>query len=710
MNNNDILDSVGGSLLNDLLSDLNAAVAASHTQSNCHDRSDDLFALLEQELTSTYANSPRPPPPFVPPSMQQRSPAAFVVNQQANYLSSGTSDDAWSTALSQFGSMSLAADFLAADTAKKLKQEELRNSTPPAMLGDTTLNPFDKLFEDDEDYVLEEEVVFDRQRERTADELNESGSLTLSGALRAKNSHSFESKLPEVALAHQSTEAKKVIRTEMNTVPDGTPPSPPFPRPITTQYRMPVPPPTATGTMRPHPMIFNSTYMPPPQLSVGFPSPHGMVQEHEVAKQLFDTEEFPALGVRTELQEGEKNQEWKECVTAKEESIFSCTTITSDTGPIFNNANPGTAPVDAHHLSAKLMPSKDVCFIVNLMLRPLQSLDIYNDDYYHWSVVNRESPILSRVKGTGPVNNTFVAQPTPVRKGVKVTAKEQEDKFHAAVKARAKNFAQEKKSLGQLVKTNVKRPKALLNTPVLKRATAEENLPDLSQTDTKYESEQQTSRINLWKARVSIDRGYAAFLSLVELRRLIQAHVGAPQLIDELMVDVKTNVDLLHSSLGVTIQLDPKGSKKIEIERWTLASTLSLPKGRVLCARVIEEGILPHLSACNILPAALSCIFSWSYPATEGEDRLLHALTGLILTPQPSIDPLILYRCLDMSILVADNKEDLSSITCSHMRTKLLHAILSTGKDVCASSLMGEAWSQKEKLFLDTLLPLKFNF
>lgn len=691
MNNDDILDSVGGSLLNDLLSDLNAAVAANHTKSGCHDGSDDLFARLEQELTSTYADLPAPPPPAAPLSMQQQTPAAFVVQQQTHYPpppAPDTSDDAWSTALSGFGSMSLAADFLAADSATKQKQEESMIPTLSAISGDTKVNLHDKLFEDDEDYVLEEEVVFDTPKEVVAEKLNSSLSL----------------KLP---VTQPDT---KVAGTETGEVIDTTLPSLPYPHPNNmvqqtnnmaqqpnnmAQYSMPMPPPAGPGMMPPHPMMFNPAYMPPPQpdLGMGSPSPQVMGQQnHEVAKQRFGTEEFPALG--SKFHQGDKNQELKEVETPKDESTISRTTAPIDTQPIFNNAYPGAAPVDARRLSAKLMPSKDICFIIKLMLRPLQSLDLYNDDYYHWSFVNRGSPFLSR----GSDNN-----PTPVRKGVKVTAMEQEEKFNASMKARASDYAQEQKSLGQLVKTNVKRPKALLNTSVLKKDSAGESLADESLTGTKYESEQQSNRISVWKARVSIDRGYAAFLSLVELRRLIQAHAGATKLINELMADVKTNVDLLHSALGVTILVDPKGTKKVEIEKLTLASTLSMPKGRVLCARVIEEGILPHLSACNILPAALFCIFSSSHPATDGEDRLLHALTGLILIPQPSIDPQILCSCLDMVILAAGNKDELSLTTSSHLRMKLLHAILSTGKHVSAGSPVDQVWSQKEKKFMDSL-------
>ena len=94
--------------------------------------------------------------------------------------------------------------------------------------------------------------------------------------------------------------------------------------------------------------------------------------------------------------------------------------------------------------------------------------------------------------------------------------------------------------------------------------------------------------------RLTIDRGYTALLPLIELRRLIQTNAGAPGLIGDLMVDVKINVDLLHMSLGVAVQINSRKGKTTEIGDGRAASTLSMPKGRVLCACAIEEGILPH--------------------------------------------------------------------------------------------------------------------
>ena len=218
-----------------------------------------------------------------------------------------------------------------------------------------------------------------------------------------------------------------------------------------------------------------------------------------------------------------------------------------------------------------------------------------------------------------------------------------------------------------------------------------------------YESEQHAGRIQLWKARVTIDRGFTALLSLIELRRLIQANVGNPRIVSDLMVDVKANVDLLHLSLGVSVQINSREGKTIEVDDVGLARTLSMPKGRALCTRAIEDGILPHSSACAILPMALTCILS-SPSSADGEDRLVHALTGLILLTNPSVDPRIFCRCLDVPISLAkDKRYDMSAIDSSRMRMNLLHAILSMGKDVCAGSSASEDWSEREDIFYGIL-------
>jgi len=289
-------------------------------------------------------------------------------------------------------------------------------------------------------------------------------------------------------------------------------------------------------------------------------------------------------------------------------------------------------------------------------------------------------------------------------------AKERETKFRSLVENRAKEFAEEKQSLGRMVKTNVNRPKALLNVPVMTIVDDESGVVEgggggnVNNDDRDYVLEQKRNRVQLWKARVSIDKGYSAFLSLTELRRLIQANASQPQLVNELMGDVKSNVDLMHASLGVNVRVNPDGSRKMIIDEGRLSSTLSLPKGRVLCARVIEGGILPHQSACEILPVAWHILAGKTSASAsdDGEGRLLRALTGLVLTVQPSVDPSILCRCLDTAIAIGD---DLSKITQSRVRMELLHSILTRGKVLCAEddSDLDGVWREKEKAFMQIL-------
>ena len=489
---------------------------------------------------------------------------------------------------------------------------------------------------------------------------------------------------------------------------------------------MPAPSPPLTAAiinngvpvLSPQPMILNQMIFPPVMPVMGIP-PH--LQKRGEAggsgSVPFDPDDFPALGIASE---GQKNPNESKIVSATTKAarpeiiinnnIVATTTITSPEAQIiFNNTNPHTPPISALLIQSKLMPFRDICFIVNVMMRTLKSLDVYNDDYYHWSVLNRTNNLnhpphlLAGIPGAmGPPT----LQPTPLLKGLKETVKVQEEAFQKAVKDRAKTFAEEQKSLGQLIRTNIKRPKALLDTPVLKKEKNSEESAATTTPDTKYEAGQQVSRIHLWKARVIIDKGYSAFLSLMELRRLIQAQVRNPRVIQELMIDVKSNIDLLHSSLGVSVQVNAEGSKTIKVDKKRLSTTLSLPKGRILCARSIEEGIVPHPSACNLLPVALQAIFSEPMPS-DGEDRLLQAFTGLILTENPGVHAEILCSCLEVATSFAarenaydDGITSSSSLTSSHMRINLLHGLLSMGKHVCdGSPILNKVWLEGEQVF-----------
>mmetsp|Transcript_11027 Transcript_11027/g.21900 ORF Transcript_11027/g.21900 Transcript_11027/m.21900 type:complete len:811 (-) Transcript_11027:163-2595(-) len=799
----DIFASAGGSLLNDLLSDLDAAVASSRPD----DPNDDILASLERELAFSYAN----PPPSMGIASASRSAAAFVVGHQTSRAAAtlapppmsgagsggaaasdhlGDPDDAWAAALSQFGNMSLAADFLAADSAKKEKEANVVKSDVGdggEMLGDLTPDLVANLFEDDDDYDAEEEVVLgaatagDKDGATIGSEDATGGLMALLGASRANAAAAAaakkEEKTDQPVKEESKTDASDETKGEKEFIsPKGShgtkapPPSPMFPpQPPPMGYPMPPPMgghPVYHGMPQPpHPMMMNHPMMPPPMHMPpphpmmgmgrgmppppmgmhplmmgppghpmhgppghppfhGLPPPHGMhpmspqgsnippsqmqqgAASDKAVKTLFKSKDFPALGEDAKTEDDE--EESKEEYSREDEDDMEFISSPVVAKVIFNNPDPSAQPINASHVASSLMPPRDICYIVHSMLRPLQSLDRYNDDYYHWSFVDRKSRNMLMLGGMGPK-----AIPNPVWKEVKVLAKERETKYREAVESRAKDWAEEKKSLGRTVKTNVNRPKALLTTPVMNKekvADAQANTGGESKVESDYEIEQQRNRVQMWKARVAIDKGYTAFLSLAELRRLIQSNSGAPQLVNDLMSDVKSNVDLMHASFGISVKMDSDGNRKTEVDKNRLGSTLSLPKGRELCARAIEGGILPHQSACEMLPLALFNIFSRSLPpprdgaaqpTADGEERLLRALTGLVLTIQPSVEPTVLCRSLDMTISIG-SAGNLSHITGSRVRMELLHSILSRGKVVC-NDAFSDVWAEKEKTFMQIL-------
>ena len=353
------------------------------------------------------------------------------------------------------------------------------------------------------------------------------------------------------------------------------------------------------------------------------------------------------------------------------------------------------------------------------MLRPILSfssiLDAYNADYYRWSYDDRKSRNLLFLGGAAP-NAAGNNLPNPVWKETKVKAQKMEDEFRETVEKRADEWTKEKQTLGKVAKVNVKRPRALLSTTTALAMSSTADESKIDDPDDGY-TEEDRQRMILWAARVSIDKGYQAYLNLVELRRLLQSRPGdalsngeesVVNRREELLKDVQENVDKLHGAFGLK-----KAGDGVECEDKILGRTLTLPKGRMLLSRVIDEGILPHPSACKVLPSAIKVVFASASTADlsaappAGEDRLLRSLTGLVKTTQPSVDPHNLLSCLDSTINAEDvingEKRSMKAVLSSKRTlTELLFAVFSRGGEVCIGGFLAE-WKDKESKFLSIL-------
>merc|ERR1719223_63164 len=447
-------------------------------------------------------------------------------------------------------------------------------------------------------------------------------------------------------------------------------------------------------------------HQPPQQPPQHTPAP---TPEPKKEPTLFQTLDFPALGTDEATLEKQRN------LARKNAAITSSTPRTTSKPPpprriTFSNPSPNAEPILATSIPSKSMTSRDLCHVLHSMMRPLLSftsvVDAYNADYYRWSFDDLKSRNLLMLGGGGPSPKVKTTNlPNPVWNETKIKAREMEQNFRTSVEKRAEDWSKEKHILGKVVKVNVKRPRALLATTALSSSVESRiNSPD---EDDGVDSEEDRKRATLWAARLAIDKGYLSYLNLVELRRLLQSEEGEVESRrGELLRDLETNVEKLHIAFGVA-----KSAPKVDVSDKMLSRTLSLPKGRMLLSRVIDEGILPHRSACHVLPNAIKIIFdssSCAEPSSAlpaGEDRLLRSLTGLVRTVQPSVDGENLLSCLSSATnakTILDEKKLSMKVLLTGKRTlmELMHAVLSRGGEVCVDTDIGSRWKAKESEFL----------
>lgn len=747
----DLFASLGNSLMRDLLTD----IAGPGTDEN------DMFntlASLEKELDAKDSDGATKPPP---PGLSTPSAGAMVVGhapppslqtpQGARPGTSSNGGDAFAQSLQQFSALSLAEDFLKADSARK---EQMKNGN----------DLVENLFEGEEDYDLKGDVV-----------LNAESNKAMAQLFPGLGNQGTEpqQKLPQL---QQPTSQQKQQPTSQQRPPPpmmpgmspGMPPPPPPPHlrmpgpgpgpggmpPGPPQNRMAPPPHHLPPGVMPMPMVppphhMGHPPMPPPQMMSppprgGMPPPHHqMMIMQQMQQQQMQQRQMHMQQQQLQQQQQQMQPQRPQAKPPKEENVFKKldfpalgadkaeiekerieeakapkpSALTSPPPPpvriTFQNPLPGAPPIPANAIKCTSMTPRDLCYVLHSMLRPILSfasrLDAYNADYYRWSYDDRKSRNLLFLGGASPMGENNL--PNPVWKETKVKAQEMEDSFRQTVEKRADEWGKEKQALGRVVKVNVKRPRALLSTSALS-STA------ISRVDgSDIDSEEDRQRTLLWAARVSIDKGYQAYLNLVELRRLLQSRPGDSfggedsilNRRDELLKDVEENVNKLQSAFGLQ-----KIDSVLQCNDKVLGRTLILPKGRMLLSRVIDEGILPHPSACAVLPCAIKIVFDSASTADlsgappAGEDRLLRSLTGLVKTTQPSVDPRNLLSCLSSTINADDvlkkgEKRTMKSVlTSKRTLMELLFAIFSRGGEICVGDF-DEEWKNKESKFLTIL-------
>mmetsp|Transcript_2317 Transcript_2317/g.4302 ORF Transcript_2317/g.4302 Transcript_2317/m.4302 type:complete len:793 (-) Transcript_2317:59-2437(-) len=707
---------------------------------------------------------------FLPPGLMAPSAGAIVVGQTAAATNTSTTtaspgatsmgQDAFSQSLQQFSAMKLADDFLKADSARK---EQLQN------VKEVSDNVVNNLFqgeeEDLEDYDVEQDVIWKRKEQQ---QMQQDVAPPKAQLPPPPPDSSSKQPPPPPPPPLQVLQQPPPMAFAPHGMGGNYPPNPS----MFSSHGMPQPNPPSMHpimSMAPHPMHPHPHYHPypfapggpppPPHVLMGMqgpmPMPPGSVmpmskpgtlppmslqqpqkQQHQMMKRnedsplkenpseksIFNKMDFPALGADESEVEMERQLELERAKELKEKRDAVAANTRQSQGSsrrehiIFDNASLNAAPIPATAIICTSMTSRDLCYVIHSILRPLLSfssvLDAYNADYYRWSYDDRKSRNLLFLGGATPSSNGNQNLPAPVWKETKMKAQEMEDQFRQKVEQRADEWSKEKQALGRVVKVNIKRPRALLSTTALSSNVEK----DLDGSEENFDTDEDRQRVVLWASRAAIDKGYQSYLNLVELRRLLQSRPGdtwsgedsVVNRREELLKEVEDNVSKLQASFGLK-----KSGVLLECDDKFLSRTLMLPKGRMLLSRVIDEGVLPHSSACKVLPSAMKIIFDSAFNSElaaappAGEDRLLRSLVGLVKTLQPSVDPVNLLSCLDSTTLadssIRGEKRTMKSVlTSKRTLMELLYAIFSRGGEVCVGDFEKD-WKEKESKFLAIL-------
>jgi len=370
---------------------------------------------------------------------------------------------------------------------------------------------------------------------------------------------------------------------------------------------------------------------------------------------------------------------------------------------IFCNPLPNAPPVPAQILESRYMKSRDIAYIIHSIMKPVLMSGISEHDY--------DIQLLHRQSGGRPAG----PRPRPQQNhNNKVSKNKKQDDIDPTLDAlsremlirekKTKEWAAKKSALGVLPKSNVARPRALIASPVISQATKENS----------ESASEQKQRARLWKARIYCDQAYQAYLDVMDIWAKAKPGTVPPQ--------VHAPLIRLMKCLGLTggsapLEDDKAGSmpgKEYKVDAQVLQLFLKLSKGRTLFARIVEQALLPPSAIQAVMPASMDYLYN-NIPLTgdgsngmTGEplgditdDRCFRAISGVIRT-LPSLSGESILQSAE--VMKANAEAALSSTS----RMECLHALLQRGNDMSSSSNSASDdfkthWKETETAFLNIL-------
>ncbi|KAG7361036.1 hypothetical protein IV203_036136 [Nitzschia inconspicua] len=682
MDGDEYFGTLGGSLMKDLLADL---------QVDDNDWSleqlEKELASLDQQETATPSLQPIGFPNFDAASLvvshaQERSAASLFPPSMADTappppgmggVGVGDGTDAWSLSLQKFTALSLQEDFLAADSARK--QNEKRPMPPPGLValdgaeeyditekpaiapppgmgaataGDQiVLPPVGPLLEE----MLQPPVPQPQSFPKTPQNSISVGGVASqdSSAIRdailaavqpleRKGDTSDDEPLPPSNLSSRmETTVPPVVSPMVHLDPNNIPSGP--------MVHPPGPMPTPHGQFMPHPpqgMIQMGVPMPMPLPGHGAPIaslPAGVIVGAAV----------PSGGPA-----------WQ----TPRPLLPPPQPMVPPPSKIFCNPFPGAPPIPASALETGYMSARDIAYVVHSILKPVLAEPVSEDDYF--------IQYLKRRMG-GAQGNPFTPK-KPRDMNSEMMSRE----------TKSKEWASEKSTLGHVTKSNVTRPRALIA------------MPQPAPTD--QDNEHHKQRANLWKARVYCDQAYQAYQKVVDIWRAANPGGGVPP-------QVQLHLAKLMKCMGIVMDNEKK-VYAVDSEALKLLSKLG--KGRTLISRVLEQALLPPNAVQALLPVLLSVIIPLPNTIKKGDsdqfvddftvDRLFRAITGVMV--KLILSGTTLVKCLEA--VLSYGKSSISSPP----RMECVHALLQKGGMVVGQDPSVEvksAWGNAETQFTSLL-------
>lgn len=311
--------------------------------------------------------------------------------------------------------------------------------------------------------------------------------------------------------------------------------------------------------------------------------------------------------------------------------------------------------------TGEMMKASDVKFVVSKVLQLTETQDPYNDDFYYiqTTIKKHEKRVREALDCNMPPPPPLPI-PLPTWTETRERVKAEIDATRNRIENNSRLWESQEKVLGHTVRSDVSKPRAVLDL-----STAEERLarcvpPDADPSAPSlfgdvdplapnahelYDAgggceDDDEDRVNpfttvLWNMRMAANRGFTALYTAQELHQLLMTPLVAsnPMVRNEILANAQKSLALLSKCLGIKVhkpssEIDPNSLPVIILDGALVAALLQTVKGKKLIARGLP--IIPADERWTLLPVIVARILQKDPSEQSPEDAAVE--TTLLCT------------------------------------------------------------------------------